>query len=474
LTAVKRGSNLSNGEATGGRAGSPIWSSRVAAYLATVGAAVGLGSIWRLPYLVGTSGGSAFLFVFVLACLGIATPLLVAEFALGRRARRSPPDAAGEVAAESGLTRRWNAIGVLGTIAAFVIISYYTVIAGWVLAYTFKVGSGALTGLDRPQVAGIWRAFLADPLEIGAWHLAFLALVVLISARGVSRGIESANRLRAPVLLLLLIFLATYALTTGDPAAVRAGLRFAFAPNFSALTPQVVLAAIGQAFYATGVGMAMMLAYGSYIPRGASLVRPALYITGSILLVSLLATLTIFPLVFRYGMDPAEGSALVFDVLATVFAEMPGGRLIGGLFFLLLVFAALTPSIAGIEPVVAWLEQHRNLSRPRAVALAACGAWVLGLGSVLSFNRWSGWHPLGFVPVFAGKTVFDTLDYLTSNILLPVGALLVSALVGWRLSRGIVDDELAETGPFARRLCLWFLRYACPLAIAAVLVSALR
>ncbi len=204
---------------------------------------------------------------------------------------------------------------------------------------------------------------------------------------------------------------------------MRTGLRFAFAPNFSALTPEVVLAAIGQAFYATGVGMAMMLAYGSYMARGTSLVRPALYITGSILLVSLLATLTIFPLVFRYGMDPAQGSELVFDVLATVFAEMPGGRLIGTLFFLLLVLAALTPSIAGIEPVVAWLEQHRGASRPTAVMIAAGGAWVLGLGSVLSFNLWAGWHPLGFLPLFADKTVFDCLDYVTSNILLPVGAL---------------------------------------------------
>ena len=451
----------------------PIWSSRVATYLATVGAAVGLGSIWRLPYLVGTSGGSAFVFVFVLACLGIAMPLLVAEFALGRRARQSPPDAAGVVAAESGLSRRWNAIGVLGTIAAFTIISYYTVIAGWVLAYAFKVASGALVGLHRPEVAGLWRGFLASPLEVGAWHLAFLALVAFISARGVSRGIEVANRVRAPALLVLLLILATYALATGDPRAVREGLRFAFAPNFSAITPEVLLAAIGQAFYATGVGMAMMLAYGSYMARGTSLVRPALYITGSILLVSLLATLTIFPLVFRYGMDPAQGSELVFDVLATVFAEMPGGRLIGTLFFLLLVLAALTPSIAGIEPVVAWLEQHRGASRQAAVTIAAGGAWVLGLGSVLSFNLWAGWHPLGFLPLFAGKTVFDCLDYLTSNILLPVGALATSILVGWLLHRAIVADELSETTPFARRLCIWLLRWVCPLAIAAVFVSAL-
>ncbi len=219
--------------------------------------------------------------------------------------------------------------------------------------------------------------------------------------------------------------------------------------------------------------MAMMLAYGAYVARGTSLVRSALIISGSILLVSLLATLTIFPLVFRYGMDPAGGSELVFDVLATVFAEMPGGRLVGTLFFLLLVFAALTPSIAALEPLVAWLQQHRGLSRARAVAIAAGAAWVLGLGSVLSFNVWSGWHPLGVLPALAGKTFFDVMDFVSSNVLLPIGALATSVLVGWRISRSIVDDELSETTPFARRLCVWLLCYACPLAIAAVFVSAL-
>lgn len=448
----------------------PVWSSRPAFYLATVGAAVGLGSIWRLPYLVGSSGGSAFIFVFVLACLLIATPLLVAEFVLGRRSHRSPPDAAGAVARESGLTTRWNAIGVLGTIAAFAIISYYTVVAGWVLAYTWKCASGALAGLNRPQVAGLWRGFLSSPFEVGAWHLAFMALVAVISARGVSRGIELANKVRAPALLVLLVILATYALATGD---VRQGLTFAFAPNFSAITPQIVLAAIGQAFYATGVGLAMMLAYGAYVARGTSLVRSALIITGSILLVSLLATLTIFPLVFRYGMDPAGGSELVFDVLATVFAEMPGGRLVGTLFFLLLVFAALTPSIGALEPLVAWLQQHRGVSRSRAVAIAAGTAWALGIGSVLSFNLWSGWHPLGLLPAFAGKTFFDVMDFVSSNVLLPIGALATSVLVGWRISRTIVDEELSETTPFARSLCVWLLRYVCPIAIAAVFASAL-
>jgi NSS family neurotransmitter:Na+ symporter len=448
----------------------PLWSSRPAFYLATVGAAVGLGSIWRLPYLVGSSGGSAFVFVFTLACLLIATPLLAAEFLIGRRSRLSPPNAAGAVALESALSTRWNAIGVMGTVAVFAIMSSYTMVAGWVLAYTWKCASGELAGLHRPEVASLWRTFLSSPLEVAAWQLAFLCLVGWISARGVSRGIEAATRLRAPVLFILLVILAVYALVTGD---ARAGLKFAFTPNFAAITPKVALAAVGQAFYATGVGMAMMLAYGSYVAKGTSLIRSAVIITGSILLVSLLATLTIFPLVFHYGMNPAQGPDLVFDVLATVFAEMPGGRLMGTLFFVLLVFAALTPSIAGFEPLVAWLQHRRRVSRARAVLIVLAAAFVLGAGSVLSFNRWSAWHPLGWVPAFADKTFFDLLDFVSSNVLCPAGALATSIFVGWRISRAIIDDELSETTPFARRWCVWALRYACPIAIAAVFAAAL-
>lgn len=448
----------------------PVWSSRVAFYLATVGGAVGLGSIWRMPYLVGSNGGSAFIVVFVIACLVIATPLLVAEFLIGRRARKSPPEAAGAVARESGLSTRWNVIGVLGTIAAFAIISYYTVIAGWVLAYTWKCATGALVGLPRTDVAALWRGFLASPLELAGWHLAFLAMVAVISARGVGRGVEVATKVRAPVLLGLLLVLMAYAMKIGD---VAQGLRFAFVPNVAAITPQVVLAAVGQAFYATGVGMAMMMAMGSYVTRGTSLVRSALIITGSILLVSLLATLTIFPLVFHYGMNPAAGTELVFDVLATVFAQMPGGRIFGTLFFLLLVFAALTPSMAGLEPLIEWLEQRRGLPRQRAVIVAAVAAWISGIGSVLSFNLWAAWHPLGALAMFTDKTFFDVVDFVSSNVMLPIGAMATSLLVGWRLSRAIVTDELADEAPFAARVCVWLLRYVCPVAIAIVAIAAL-
>ena len=446
----------------------PAWSSAFGFYLATVGASVGLGSIWRFPYLAGSSGGSAFIFVFIAACVLIATPLLTAEFVLGRGSAKSPPEAAGAIALDSGRRTRWNVIGIMGTLGSFLVISYYTVIAGWVMAYTWKCATGLFVGMNHPQVAESWRGFLANPLAMGSWHLAFVACVGLISALGVNRGIELANKVRAPALLILMLILVTYALITGD---VRGGLGFAFAPNFSAITPQVILAAIGQAFYATGVGMAMMIAYGAYLNRGVSLVRSSLIISAAILLVSLLSTLIVFPLVFRYGMNPAEGPALVFDVLVTVFGEMPGGRYVGTLFFLLLVFAALTPSLAGIEPMIAWLQQRRGLGRPLAVAITAFSVWLLGVASVLSFNRWSLWYPLGAIPGFRDKTVFASLDYFASNVLLPVGALITSVFVGWVVNRDIVAEQLSEASPAARLLILLLLRYVCPVAIVAVLLA---
>jgi len=442
------------------------WSSRVAFYLGAAGAAVGLGSIWRFPYLAGSSGGSAFILVFVIACLLIATPLLAAEFAIGRGARVSPPAAAGAIAARVGGGRRWNAIGVMGALSSFVVSSYYMLIAGWVLAYTFKAGVGMLSSAGPDGTQAIWDDFLADPVEMALWHLAFVVGVAVITSRGLQRGIEVANKIRAPGLLILLLILVAYALITGD---VRQGLAFAFRPDFSAIDSDVVLAAIGQAFYATGVGQAMMIAYGAYVPRGTSLLKTSGIVTGSILLVSLLATLMIFPLVFGYGMDPAQGSQLVFEVLPRAFAEMPGGRVVGTLFFLLLVLAALMPSVGSVEPTVAWAHERFRASRQRTTLIVLTASWLLGIGSVLSFNLLADWHPLGAIALFEGKTLFDTLDYFAANVMMPLGALLTSLLLGWRVRQAYVE-ELEEATPWARRAAVWLLRWLCPIAIFAVLL----
>lgn len=445
------------------------WSSPLAAALAAIGGAVGLGSIWRFPYLAGTQGGGTFIAVFVVACLFVAAPLIVAELLIGRHRGLPPTSAAGALAVEVGASARWNVIGRLGTLTAFIIISYYTLVAGWVVAYAWKCGTGALAGLPRPVLQQEWQRFLADPAGLLAWQALFIAGVTFISARGVGRGIETASRLRAPALLVLLLTLDAYALWTGD---VRTALHFAFAPHWQSLSAGMVLAAIGQAFYATGVGLAMMLAYGSYMGRDASLVRPALYVTGSILIVSLLATLLVFPLVFRFHMDPAAGPALVFDVLPTAFAVMPGGRLIGTVFFLLLILAALTPTLAAFEPIVAWLTS-RGHGRAFASVATAIAVWVAGVGPALSFNVLAHWHPLDAVPILASRTVFDLADFVSGNVLLPVGALLTCLFTGWRLDRATFRTELGADSRRLVDLCRWLLRYFCPAAILAVLVVAL-
>lgn len=445
------------------------WSSQLATYLGTVGAAVGLGSIWRFPYLAGSYGGGTFIAAFVVAALFIATPLLVAEFMIGRYARVAPLKAAGELARAVGASTRWNIIGQLGTAAAFIIGSYYTIIAGWVVAYAWKCASGALSGLARPEVQAEWQHLLADPWALAGWQLAFLGLVAFISARGLGRGIELASKIRAPALLVLLLLLDGYALLTGE---VGRALAFAFAPHADSLSAELILAAIGQAFYATGVGIAIMLTYGSYMPREAPIVRPAIVITGSILLVSLLATLLVFPLVFRFNMDPAGGPALVFDVLPTAFAAMPAGRLFGTVFFTLLILAALTPSLAVFEPVVNWC-QSRGVDRTRASLLTAAALGLAGVPSVLSFNVLAGWHPLGGVPLFASRTFFDTADFISGNVLLPVGALLTCLLTGWRLDRARFAAEFRAGDQRVAVVCRLLLRYVCPTAIVAVIATTL-
>lgn len=446
------------------------WSSKLAFYLAGVGAAVGLGSIWRFPYLTGRQGGSAFIFVFVLAILAIAAPILVAEYLIGRRSRLNPAQAAGEIAASFGRSRAWNAIGLLGLWTAVVIMSYYTIVAGWVMAYLWKCASGELTALTRGEIPGSFHRFLLHPMAIGGWHLAYIALVAAISAAGVSKGIELVTRIRAPALLLLLLILVCYALAKGE---VHRGLSFAFAPHLGELSGAMVLAAVGQAFFTTGVGMGMMLAYGAYVPMGVSLVRSSLVVSGSILLVSLLATVMIFPLVFAYGLSPAQGPDLVFNVLPIAFAEMPAGRLIGTLFFALLLLSALTPTLAGLEPLVAWLQQRHGVARAKAAIAAATLVWILGLPSVLSFNLWAGWHPLAAISRLRGLTLFDALDFASSNLMLTLGALLSCLLIGWRLPQSLLATALPEETARTRTIILLLLRYLCPVGIVSVLLAAM-
>ena len=444
------------------------WSSNFAFYLSVAGAAVGLGTMWRFPFLAGQHGGGLFVLVFAVACLVIAVPLLVSEFLIGRRGGPNVPRAAGRVAAASGLSTRWSAIGWLGTLAIFLIMTYYSVIGGWVLAYVEAYSTGVAATLDHAGLTARFNALLADPWRLTFWHAAFMATTLAIAAAGIQRGIEIANKIMMPGLFAILLVLAIYALDHGD--APRA-LAFLTRVDFSRLSGELVLAAVGQAFFATGVGMAIMIAYGSHVAAGTSLVHSAIVVMLSIVLASVLASLLIFPLVFASGVDPAQGPQLAFIVMPSIFIGMPGGAIVGTLFFVLLAFAALTSSIAGLDPAGAWLMEKYGFRRGTAMALVAATAWVLGLATVLSFNLWSDVHPLSTVERFRASTIFDLTDYFASNILLPVGALLTSLFVGWRLDHRTIASDFGEHAGM-RTALLVLLRYLCPIAIVGVLLSA--
>src|SRR5882762_5677412 len=434
---------------------SPRWSSRLGLLFGAVGAAVGLGSVWRFPYLAGANGGFVFIAVFVLACLAFGAPVLIGEIALGRWARRSPQTAAGTIAASFGYSTRWNIVGWTGCIA------------GWVLAYVWFFASGH-DAHGAAAVVARFQAFVADSRAVSLWQLAFFALVAAVSARELNRGVEWANRWRAPALLAILLVLAAYSLATGD---VERGLRFAFAPDLSRLTPTVVLGAVGQALFALGVSAGILIAYGAYTPPGESLRRTAVVVVGSIFAVSLLATVVIFPLTFRYGLNPAGGPELVFQVLPIAFAEMPGGRVIGTLFFALLALAAFTPSVGMMEPWVAWLSERGGLTRRTAAAICLAAGWLLGQGSVLAFGRAAHWHPLRGIAHLAGLNFFGLVEFLSANLLMPLSALLVSVFLGWRIGRRMPASELSGLSPTSQRILLLALRYVCPVGIVIVLIA---
>lgn len=452
-------------------AGPPVetWSSNLAFYLSVAGAAVGLGTLWRFPFLAGQYGGGLFVLVFVAACLLIAVPLLTAEFMIGRRGGPNVPLAAGRLAAASGRSPRWAAIGVLGTLAIFLIMTYYSVIGGWVFSYVEAYATGATSGLGHAELTARFQALLADPWRLMFWHAAFMGATVLISAAGLRRGIELGNKIMMPGLFGILLALSAYALAQGDAARAIA---FLTQLDFSQLSGSLVLAAVGQAFFATGVGMAIMIAYGSHVPAETSLPKSAAIVVSSIILASVLASLLIFPLAFGFDVDPAQGPQLAFVVLPSIFIGMPGGGLIGTLFFLLLAFAALSSAIAGLDPAGAWLMEKFGLRRGAAVSIVAAAAWVLGLATVLSFNHWADFHPLAVLERFRAATLFDLTDFFASNILLPVGALLTSLLVGWRLAPQTIAMELGRH-PGVRLALLRLLEYVCPLALTAVLAGAL-
>lgn len=437
------------------------WSSRWAFILAAAGSAIGLGNIWKFPYLAGEYGGGAFVLVYLIAVAVIGLPIMIAEIMLGRRGRQSPINTMETLAREEGRSPRWRWLGWMGVFAGFLILSYYSVIGGWTVAYVFRAAAGSFTQASAAEVSAVFDRFVSDPEKLLAWHTIFMAMTMVVVARGVRSGLEQAVRYMMPALFLILLLLVGYAMNSG---AFVDGLRFLFTPDFSKLSANAILAALGQAFFSLSLGMGAIMVYGSYLSHSASIARSSVYIAVADTSVAILAGVAIFPIIFANGLDPGQGVGLAFKTLPLAFGQMPGGAFFGALFFALLVFAAWTSSISIVEPAVAYLVENRGMTRVRACAWVGIGTWLLGVGTIFSFNLWSGYK------LFGAFTFFDTVDFLTSNVMLPLGGLLIAVFGAWFMSRKSSEAELALS-PAAYRIWRGVVRYVTPLAVIAVLLN---
>lgn len=446
------------------------WSSRTTFILAAVGAAVGLGNIWKFPYLTGASGGGAFVVVYLICAVVVAVPILIGELLVGRRGHRSPAIAMQQLAAESGGSKVWWLVGALGIVVAYLILSYYSVIAGWALSYVVSSASGTFAGSSAEAVASHFSSLLGDPWTLIFWHTMFMTLTVAVVARGLEHGIERAVTFMMPALFIMLLLLIAYAAVTAD---MTGAIKFLFAPDFSKISAQVVLTAVGQAFFSIGVAMGIMMTYGAYLPREVSIPRAALIIAAADTIVAVLAGLAIFPLVFANGLNPGEGPGLIFVTLPIAFGSMPGGSMFGFVFFVLLTFAALTSAIAVLEPMVSWVRDRFGVPRVRTTIAAGIVAWLIGLSTVFSFNLWADVRLMSMTEGFADKSLFDLLDHLTSNIMIPVGGIFIAVFVGWRMKPSALLDELGATDTWLFRVWRFLVAVVCPAAILFILVGSI-
>jgi len=438
------------------------WSSRWTFILAATGSAVGLGNIWKFPYITGENGGGAFVLVYLLciACIGI--PLMMAEIMIGRRGRQNPVNTLRSLAKEENKSTSWGLAGWVGIVAGFIILSYYSVIAGQAIAYVFRSFSGVFDGVTADGAHHIYLSLTHDPERLLAWHTVFMVLTMVVVARGVKCGIERCVKYIMPALFAILLMLVGYAANTGD--YFTQGLHFLFTPDFSKLTANAVLIAMGHAFFTLSLGMGAIMVYGSYLSKTTSIVKVSIWIAITDTAVALLAGMAIFPLVFANDLTPGVGPGLIFETLPIAFGHMGGGALFGGLFFLLLVFAAWSSAISIVEPVIAWLVENTKISRRRASVTTGFAIWLLGLLTVFSFNIGENW-------ILFGKTMFELLDYITANILLPLGGLLTAIFAGWVISKNNSQDELAIPAPFFNSLWRVLIRYITPLGIIIVFLN---
>ena len=426
--------------------------------LATAGSAIGLGNIWKLPYMIGVNGGSAFVIIFLLCIFLVGIPLMMTEILLGRRAQKNPLDGMNALALEAKTSTHWKWLGGMGMVTGLLILGFYSVIGGWVLRYIGASASGVFSNITAAQSTDNFNQLLASPFSLLFWHTVFMMMTMGVVARGVNSGLEKANNILIPALFSILLVLLGYSMSVGD---MQAAYQFMFNLDFSKLTPTVVLSALGHAFFSLSLGMGSVMVYGSYLQKNVSIARTTIYIALADTMLGLLVGLAIYSLVFANQLEPSAGPGLIFQTLPIAFGHMPWGNLIATLFFMLVAFAAWTSAISLVEPAIAWIIENTRIRRKTAAFFLGLIIWLLGVAVVLSFNEWKE------VKIFFGLNIFESLDKLTSTILLPIGGLLMAIFAGYFMKKDHVQDELNLAG---YKFKLWQMtnNYIAPIAIAAV------
>lgn len=454
------------------------WGSRWVFILAATGAAVGLGNIWKFPYMTGMYGGGAFVMMYLVCIVLVGLPIMFAETLIGRRARKSPVNAMKALAQEVGASPRWSWAALMGMVTALLILSFYSVIAGWSLDYILRMAEGAFAGADAVAAGAAFAALTDSPWRLTLWHTLFMLLTGWVIGRGVVAGLEKSLRIMMPLLFVLLLVLLGYSLTTGH---FMEGFHFLF--NFQPdKLLDGVLAAMGHAFFTLSIGVGAIMVYGSYMPRRASIGATVLTVGVLDTLVALTAGLALFPVVFAAGLEPSAGPGLMFVTLPVAFGNIAFGQAMGTLFFVLVLIAAWTSSISMLEPAVAYLVEQTRYSRAVITCALVLVCWLLGMGTVLSFNIAApakffvfgdgGFHVFQW-GAEGGRNFFDSVDYLTSRIMLPLGGLAFVLFAGWVLKRETVRDELAIRNPLVFALVYWLMRVVAPVCVLVIFVAEL-
>lgn len=438
---------------------------RFGVLVAMAGSAIGLGNLWRFPYLVGSYGGAAFVFVYIFCVFLLCLPIFMSEVVVGRRSHANAYGAFKKLAPGT----KWKWLGAVSVVTPIIVVSYYSVVGGWSVEYFFKSLTLEFTaGTTQSEMGTMFGRFISSVWAPITGHTIFLLLTAFIIIAGVKSGIEKFGKVMMPLLFILIIFIAVRAATL--PGAGE-GLKYLFQPDFSKIDASVCAAALGQAFFSLSLGVGTILTYGSYVSKNENIIASSTYTATADFMFAMLASCAIMPAVFAFGLNPQEGPGLVFETLPFIFANMPLGWLVAILFFLALIVAALTSSISLYEVGVAYLVEEKKFSRRGASILVFVVAWVLGILCSLSFG------PLSDLKIF-GQTIFNFFDKLSANVLMPVGGLLLVIFVGWVMKKADVVDELTNGGALSgnRRVSgiIYFLiRYVCPLAVAAVFLTAL-